>query len=751
MNNILEVKLRYNREKNKIPVVYLNLRKNDYTSVANVDRLISNLNTIQAYYRATPALLSGCLVDVHYNDIIAKSKRMSELLKPTGQSADDVIVGARFSADEPGSENHIITYYVSHDTILQAKKKLSELRRFLSTELKDKATPENFNEPNNSFNYARYSLKKTVLRKLVLDCSVIASLGVPEIKPESKKDTLLITLFQTEISITDLLEKIGIDHMSYTSYGKNTLSVRWEIYEQLNNKIPYMISMVSSDLAKISLDDNESSVKNDNMFIPDPGNEPIIGVIDNLFDNTVYFNKWVESTDYLDCFEMHSRKNADRRHGTEVTSLIVDGPTLNPWLDDHCGRFRVRHFGVCERSISISRLVKKIQKIVNANPDIHVWNLSLGTEEEVSKNFISYDAAFLDNLQANSNVIFVVSGTNDNRKERNGRLRVGSPADSLNSIVVNSVRRDGSIASYSRNGTILSFYNKPDVSYYGGDYQESERITVYSPSGKVQEYGTSFAAPWISRKLCYLIDVMGMSREVAKALIIDASAGWDYKKSTYKNRNLIGYGIVPIDISKIVSSENNEIKFILHGTAQTYKTSNYAIPVPKNNDDKYPYIARATLCYFPNCSRSQGVDYTLRELSLKFGRVKPDGNIEDINDNIQDEIGKYSNERKSRSEFRKWENTKFISKLLKQNKPLKAYKDRLWGLSIISKERLGTSMRSGLNFGIVVTLHGLDNINRIQDFITACSIRGWIVNEITLENKLDIYNANQEEILFEDN
>lgn len=37
---------------------------------------------------------------------------------------------------------------------------------------------------------------------------------------------------------------------------------------------------------------------------------------------------------------------------------------------------------------------------MNENPDIHVWNLSLGTDDEVSKNFVSFDAAALDEIQA---------------------------------------------------------------------------------------------------------------------------------------------------------------------------------------------------------------------------------------------------------------------------------------------------------------------------------------------------------------
>lgn len=134
----------------------------------------------------------------------------------------------------------------------------------------------------------------------------------------------------------------------------------------------------------------------------------------------------------------NTRDLNQRDHGTEVTSIIVDGPKMNPWLDDGCGRFRVRHFGVCSNRISTIRLVKKIKNIVHENPDIHVWNLSLGTEDEVSKNFVSFDAAALDEIQTGRNVIFVVSGTNDNREVRNGALRVGSPANSLNALQIMS-------------------------------------------------------------------------------------------------------------------------------------------------------------------------------------------------------------------------------------------------------------------------------------------------------------------------
>jgi hypothetical protein len=750
MNPILQVKLRFANENNPQRPMGRNLRSGAETTTEKIDVLLESLRTVLRFYRNSPKYLEKILIDVNYNDIIAKSNRMQELLKPSGRSVNDTIVGARFSDAPEGEENHIITHYVDTSTVQNAIDMLEAAKKFLNERLGGKASAENFND-NKTLKYDGYGIAKTRLRNIIIDCSVIDSFAVPHIVEPEDKESFLITFYKTELSVSALFEKLNIDDYTYrySFYGDNTISVTRDLFDILNEKVPYMISMISGDLAKVILSEITGKVEKEFVYIPDPASEPTIGVIDTFFDEGVYFNKWVDNTDFLDDIErMVLRGNEVREHGTEVTSIIVDGPRLNPWLDDGCGRFKVRHFGVCEDRITTAKLIRKIRTIVDQNPDIHVWNLSLGTDEEISKNFISYDSAILDEIQAQKNVIFVVSGTNDNRDQHPDVLRIGSPADSLNAVVVNSVRRDGRPASYSRKGNVLSFFNKPDVSYYGGDYDD--RIKVYSPySGEEEVYGTSFAAPWISRKLCYLIDVMGFPREIAKALIIDSAAGWEYKLSTYKNQEIIGYGIVPIKIDKILSTDSEEIKFVVYGTSESYKTTNYAIPIPRDEDDKYPYIARAALCYFPDCTRSQGVDYTNRELSLNFGRIKANGSIDDINENNQDEVGAHVDERKSRKEFRKWENTKFISKVLKNNKPIKSYDERLWGLAITSKERLSSRVGKNLNFGAVITLREVNGVNRINDFVRACTLRGWIVNEIDVQNRMEIYNNNQEEIIFE--
>ena len=303
-------------------------------------------------------------------------------------------------------------------------------------------------------------------------------------------------------------------------------------------------------------------------------------------------------------------------------------------------------------------------------------------------------------------------------------------------------------ASYGRVGPVLSFFHKPDLSYYGGDSQQG--ISVCEPAGQWFRVGTSYAAPWIARKMAYLINKMGLSREVAKALLIDAAAGWDRKDDSSLK---IGYGVVPRRIEDILKTNDNEIKFILSNTISEYETYTYNIPIPR--DDKgFPYIARATLAYYPKCERNQGVDYTCTEMDIHFGRVKEkDGKVSmvPINNNSQgDEGGEKLYESYARQMYRKWDNVKHISERLNPNaKAKKVYGAGMWGLMIRTKERLDEKAGTGLRFGVVVTLREINGVNRIQEFMNLCMVRGWLVDKLDVENKNIIYNKAEEEIEWE--
>ena len=99
--------------------------------------------------------------------------------------------------------------------------------------------------------------------------------------------------------------------------------------------------------------------------------------------------------------------------------------------------------------------MKQIRDIVRKNRDIKVWNLSLGSAMEIDANFISPEAAELDKIQYEYDVIFVVAGTN--KKKNSNVNKIGAPADSLNSLVVNAVDFSGKPASYTRRGIGIIF------------------------------------------------------------------------------------------------------------------------------------------------------------------------------------------------------------------------------------------------------------------------------------------------------
>ena len=146
MNPLLQVKLRFTKERNSQQPIVKNLRANASTSEDKVIALIESLRAVKRFYLTTPKVIENMLVDVNYNDIIAKSNRIQVLLKPRGKTANDIIVGARFSPAEEGSENHIITYYADPMTVDRTIAELEIIRRFIKERLDGEATPRNFNE-----------------------------------------------------------------------------------------------------------------------------------------------------------------------------------------------------------------------------------------------------------------------------------------------------------------------------------------------------------------------------------------------------------------------------------------------------------------------------------------------------------------------------------------------------------------------------------------------------------------------------
>ena len=672
------------------------------------------------------------MISVHYNKIVAKSNRIAGLFK--GKDSNYAIVGAKFNKEKT---KHIITYFLDMEDLDKSIELLLKTSDIIKVKFQNGIDKVTFDDRKkiDKIPFSKFSITKSTFKQVIADVSYIEDFEVEMATRQLKQS--IITLYNTHTDTKMLFENIGIDILKSRILDNQTVFLDENQLQILFEKAPYLVSMATEDLSELSPEDFIQEYQQGTLYMPSPTIEPTVGVIDTLFDKRVYFGEWVE---YHDMVDDNLPKNPDDyRHGTAVDSIIVDGARLNPWLDDGCGRFRVRHFGVAIGSkFSSFTITKQIKEIIANNKDIKVWNISLGSNQEVNDNFISAEGAILDKIQYENDVIFVVAGTN---KPSADIEKIGSPADSINSMVVNAVTQNGLSTKYARRGLALSFFAKPDVSYYGGS--EEKYIKVCEPLGEANVAGTSFAAPWIARKLSYLMDILGLNREVAKAMIIDAARDWN-EKPTPEEVALYGHGIVPIKIDDIVHTKEDEIKFLVYDVSEKWNTYNYYFPVPIK-DDKYPYIARATMCYFPMCDRTQGVDYTNTELNLHFGRINNKGKIEDIKGDKQNQDVILDNEKyfllegEARERFRKWDNVKYIAERPKNKMmPKKSYDNKNWGMEIKTNNRLDPKDGIGIRFGVVVTLKEINGVNRIDEFIKNCTLNGWLVNKIDVQTRVDI-------------
>ncbi len=714
-----------------------------------LDLLIRQMQGVYSWWQ-DKNLLPGALIDVEYRTVVPKSSRIKSLLMGGNGSK---IVGARFT---DGRDKHIITHYVQDFSVIEKTiEKMTNAKSILENEVlfSGQITHKQIEDLDDSIDYDSYGgLSKNLFRNIIVDAYHVDNFRVPQRTVDPSRDSI-VTIYKTGVDIEELMQKIGITVQS-GSIVDSTLLLSTREIEILNDRAPFLAAMFVEDETALDKDLSPGDVQRiDPITIEAPGEQPIIGVIDKAFSDQVYFHEWVEYEDWVS--EHIPRSPDDAIHGTAVTSIIVDGPTFNPSLDDGCGKFRVKHFGVATGDkFNAFTVMKLIRDIVRENLDIKVWNLSLGSDSEIGQNSISPVAAMLDQLQCEYDVIFVVAGTNKGFGDPTGKL-IGSPADSINSIVVNSVNSSRKPASYSRKGVVLSFFNKPDVCAYGGDSDDFVRVCL--PTGEDKKRGTSFAAPWVTRKLGYLIHVLGLSREVAKALIVDSAAGWDAQAADPAMIPYLGHGVVPTHINDIVKTPDDEIRFIINGVSEEWDTYSYNLPVPVDNN-YHPFVARATLCYFPNCSINQGVDYTNTELDLYFGRIA-DGRLSSnkyvkaINGNAQQALDGERhaiNEKDARSLYRKWDNTKRVQdKYTSRTRAKEAYDDGLWGLSIKTNDRLNNSDGKNIKFGVVATLKEINGKNRISTFVQQCQLRGWLVEQIDVDTQVDIYAKAQENITFE--
>ena len=418
--------------------------KGQSVDVAHLLALANDIHAVAQFWGSISINVNP-LVCVFYDRVIAKSNRVKRLLGSADGKASEHIVGAKYDIAPNLKRRHVITYSVERVELDETEKMLRECAAIVERYFGGTVTDDDLgNVSKNDLPAGVTSMKKTKFSQVIKDAFYAQRFDIPENIEDEDLDWAFVTLYETGRDTFELLHEVGIDDLVRNRVLGTSVLLTREQYTKLRIRAPYLVAMELDDASDWT--DGDFGVAS-GMFpdIPSPSNEPVVGVIDTPFDKRVYCADWVEYEHRLD--PSIQVRESDYEHGTSVSSVIVDGPALNPDLEDDCGRFRVKHFGVATKTrFSSFAVMRQIEEIVSDNPGIKVWNLSLGAELEIRVNSISPEADILDRIQAQYDVIFVVAGTN---KTALNQSRIGAPADSINSVVVNSVDRDDTVVDYA--------------------------------------------------------------------------------------------------------------------------------------------------------------------------------------------------------------------------------------------------------------------------------------------------------------
>lgn len=123
-------------------------------------------------------------------------------------------------------------------------------------------------------------------------------------------------------------------------------------------------------------------------------------------------------------------------------------------------------------------LIDNVREAVENNPEIKIWNLSLGTTMESELDEFSEFGMALDNIQDENNVLIIKSAGNcTNFAKGLPKSRISKTADSARSLVVGSIAETQEEKDYAEPNMPSPFTRvgpgpasivKPDLVYYGG-------------------------------------------------------------------------------------------------------------------------------------------------------------------------------------------------------------------------------------------------------------------------------------------
>lgn len=327
---------------------------------------------------------------------------------------------------------------------------------------------------------------------------------------------------------------------------------------------------------------------------------------------------------YFDLTGRPSNDSDYHEHGSLVTSAIVYGEAQN-YIDKNNVILNVDHYKVISKHDKLDiALVDVLDRIVNvlATKKYKFANISIGPEFPCPDDEPSLWTAMLDDVAADGDILIVVAVGNKGEyfdTQDNDLARIQPPADILNGLSIGA-------ATGKENGWERARYScvgpgrrpgfvKPDALYFGGDPKRKLDLISMSNYEIRSIYGTSYAAPLVTRQAA-LIDIAtrgALDVATIRALLIHSTE--DIKSKRIE----CGWGLINSNIEDILYCTDSKVTFIYQGRLDSASGVRAAVPFPSELRALNGKIElNATLCFYTDVDQQHTVSYTRAGVEVTF-------------------------------------------------------------------------------------------------------------------------------------
>ena len=345
-------------------------------------------------------------------------------------------------------------------------------------------------------------------------------------------------------------------------------------------------------------------------------------------------------------------------HGTFVAGLLVWGHELNVGIPEieplHCRLLDVQVLpnndparGPVGR-LNEEELLQSLEYcLIKYANEVKVWNLSLGSDEICSLDHFSTLAVEFDDLQERFNVSFVIAAGNYEQRpflpfprnvQQSADGRITTPADSVLGLAVGSVAqtdlpppniRRGQPSPFSRNGPGPNHIIKPDLVHLGGNLgsigQPVHGLTSLDiRPGVVENVGTSFATPLVSRQLAHVYHSITPtpSATIARSILTHCARDLRTRDRIPEGEDhYFGFG-TPLAIRSALECTPWAMTLVFEEQLRPgyfLEWDNFPYPSSLSDNGRFRGEIAMTLAYPPRRNADFGAEYCETHVEASFG------------------------------------------------------------------------------------------------------------------------------------